>query len=260
MRVQRYDVPDVLRPGKFIQRYWDPCHTPVLDQEGDISYIIQLATDVTDKILAEQALYKSNMEQVETTEQIKSLNTELLATNVELRDTQQKLTLLNSKLEERVAKRTQELKRANEEQAAINERAAATNKELTEIQQRLIETNREVSAIAARLRISVESTGLGSWEYNPTTGNLFWSKECRQIFGLTEEQEVDFDTYTRHIHPDDQEWVIRRISETLQPDSSGKHELTHRILRFDNNELRWVKAKGTVEFEQGVATCFWEQF
>jgi hypothetical protein len=31
MRVQRYDVPDIDNPGNFIQRYWDPSHTPVLD-------------------------------------------------------------------------------------------------------------------------------------------------------------------------------------------------------------------------------------
>jgi PAS domain-containing protein len=31
MRVQRYDVPDGKNSGKFIQRYWDPMHTPVMD-------------------------------------------------------------------------------------------------------------------------------------------------------------------------------------------------------------------------------------
>lgn len=54
MRIQRYDVPDLKHPGQFIQRYWDPSHTPVLTPDGSIHYIIQLATDVTEKVLAQR--------------------------------------------------------------------------------------------------------------------------------------------------------------------------------------------------------------
>ena len=91
MRIQRYDVPDTQNPGKFITRYWDPSHTPVLDERGEVAYIIQLANNVTDKILTERALLKSQQEQVETLEQMKALNSELLMSNTELRETQQHL-------------------------------------------------------------------------------------------------------------------------------------------------------------------------
>ncbi|MGY3211508.1 PAS domain S-box protein [Mucilaginibacter sp. HD30] len=256
MRIQRYDVPDIDNPGNFIQRYWDPSHTPVLDSDGNITYIIQLATNVTDKILSERALLKSHMEQVETTEQIKALNADLLAANMDLRETQEQLNTLNGQLEERVAKRTHDLAQANEEQAAVNEEMAASNQELVEIQQHLVDSNREMAASASRLRMAVESTGLGTWDYLPSRESLHWSKECRNIFGISEEQAVDFDTYTRHIHPDDREWVMARINESLQPGSTGRYEVSHRITRFDNNEVRWVNAQGTVEFEQDVAVRF----
>jgi hypothetical protein len=109
MRIQRYDVPDRSRPGKFIARYWDPSHTPVLDKDGNVAYTIQLATNVTDKVTTEQALLQSQMEQVATMEQMKALNAELLHTNIELWETQQNLALLNTQLEERVVRRTREL-------------------------------------------------------------------------------------------------------------------------------------------------------
>jgi len=256
MRLQRYDVPDIDNPGSFIQRYWDPSHTPVLDSDGNISYIIQLATNVTDKILSERALLKSHMEQLETTEQIKALNAELLAANMDLRETQQQLNTLNGQLEERVANRTHDLAQANEEQVAVNEEMAATNEELVEIQQHLEESNREMMASASRLRMAVESTGLGTWEYLPPSENLYWSKECRNIFGLSEDECVDFNTYTQHIHPDDREWVMAWISDNLQPGSAGCYEISHRIIRFDNKEVRWVNAQGTVEFEQDIAVRF----
>jgi PAS domain S-box-containing protein len=256
MRVQRYDVPDAEHPGRFIQRYWDPSHTPVLDSEGNILYIIQLATNVTDKILAERALHQSHVEQLQTSEQIRALNDELLAANVQLRETQQQLTVLNGQLEQRVAKRTSELAEANEEQAAVNEEMAATNEELIQIQHHLKESNRELAASETRLRLAVESTGLGTWEYIPATGDLNWSKECREIFGLADNEQLDFETYVRQIYPDDREWVVARVRSSLQPGTAGRYELSHRIIRFDNHDVRWVRAQGTVQFEQEVATRF----
>jgi PAS domain S-box-containing protein len=263
MRVQRYDVPDLQNPGAFIQRYWDPCHTPILDEDGNISYIIQLATNVTDKITAEQAMLKSRLEQLQTAEQISGLNKELLIANIELRETQEQLYSLNRQLEERVVKRTDELATANEEQAAINEELTvmneeitATNEELTEIQQRLERNNRELEAGASRLRLAVESTGLGSWEYYPPTGELYWSKECRAIFGVASDGPVSFDTYALQIYPEDSGWVGEKIQASMQPGNNSRYEITHRIIRADNQEVRWVKAQGTVDFEQGKPTRF----
>jgi PAS domain S-box-containing protein len=261
MRVQRYDVPDQQNPGAFIQRYWDPCHTPVLDEDGNISYIIQMATNVTDKITADQAMLKSRLEQLETAEQISGLNKDLLIANIELREAQEQLYALNRQLEERVAKRTDELATANEEQAAINEELTvmneeitATNEELTEIQQRLEQINRELEVGASRLRLAVESTGLGSWEYYPLTGELYWSKECRAIFGVAPDVSVSFDTYAVLIHPEDNPWVSDKIQASMQPGNTSRYEITHRIIRADTLETRWVKAQGTVDFEQGKAT------
>jgi PAS domain S-box-containing protein len=208
-------------------------------------------------------MLKTRLEQLQTAEQISGLNTELLGANIELRETREQLYTLNRQLEERVAKRTDELATANEEQAAINEELTvmneeitATNEELTEIQHRLEHTNRELETGASRLRLAVESTGLGSWEYYPPTGELYWSKECRAIFGVAQDAALGFESYTRQIHPEDSAWVSEKIQASLQPGNNSRYEITHRIVLTDNQELRWVKAQGTVDFEQGKATRF----
>lgn len=38
-----------------------------------------------------------------------------------------------------------------------------------------------------RLRLAVEATGLGTWDFNPITGALRWSARCKAIFGLPPE-------------------------------------------------------------------------
>jgi PAS domain S-box-containing protein len=263
MPVQRYDVPDLNNPGTFIPRYWDPSHTPVLDESGEISYIIQLANNVTDKILTERALLKSQLKQAETMEQMKVLNQELLLTNIELRETKQNLSSLNTQLEERVARRTRELadsyheqQAVNEELAATNEEHATTNEELTDIQQRLVDANIELETSSSRLRMAIESTQLGTWDYNPVSGELYWSKECREIYGIPQDLPASFDLFSELIHPGDSGWVQQKIAASIEPELKGRYDLSYRINRFDNGETRWVKVKGTVYFKDDQAVRF----
>lgn len=45
--VQRYDVPD--EDGSFIKKYWNASNTPVLNDDGEVAYIIHTANDITDR-------------------------------------------------------------------------------------------------------------------------------------------------------------------------------------------------------------------
>lgn len=51
MPVQRYDVVDP-RGGKFQQRWWSPVNSPVLDEHGELDYIIHQVEDVTEFVLS----------------------------------------------------------------------------------------------------------------------------------------------------------------------------------------------------------------
>ncbi|WP_419701330.1 PAS domain-containing protein [Mucilaginibacter sp. NFX135] len=55
--ITRFDIPD--HEGKLQERYWDTAHTPVLDPDGDICYIIHHTQDVTEKVIAERNLIAS---------------------------------------------------------------------------------------------------------------------------------------------------------------------------------------------------------
>ena len=35
-----------------------------------------------------------------------------------------------------------------------------------------------------RLRLAIEATGLGTWDRNPTTGEMQWDERCKAVFGL----------------------------------------------------------------------------
>ncbi len=58
--VLRYDIPKPAEMGGgFDIRYWEASHTPVLDDEGNVEFIIQRTADVTERELARLALSES---------------------------------------------------------------------------------------------------------------------------------------------------------------------------------------------------------
>jgi len=114
MQIQRYDVPDRSNPGKFIQRYWDPSHTPVLNQNGEIAYIIQLAANVTDPALMRRQLAES-----QTAHEESLLEVDLLHSKLDL--AHQQLINLNVNLEKQIEDRTRELEDSEEKYRSLIE-------------------------------------------------------------------------------------------------------------------------------------------
>lgn len=59
MPVTRFDLPDEHDNGNLKERYWKTVNQPVLDNSGEIQYIIHRVTEVTDQVLRELQLEMS---------------------------------------------------------------------------------------------------------------------------------------------------------------------------------------------------------
>lgn len=100
-----------------------------------------------------------------------------------------------------------------------------------------------------RLKLAIELTDLGTWEWNPISGDLFWSEECRHIYGVTSDQEITFELFKELTHPDDRSRVLRVISDAMES-ADGIYEVTNRIIRYNDKTVRWIKVKGKVDFDE----------
>ena len=48
-----------------------------------------------------------------------------------------------------------------------------------------------------RFRMAVEATKLGTWEYDPVSQDLIWSRECRKIYGMDDDEKVDYSVFLK---------------------------------------------------------------
>jgi PAS domain S-box-containing protein len=56
---QRYDVPDPSAPGRFIERYWRPRNSAVLDANGHVQHLLHTVEDITDQMRAQHQVDES---------------------------------------------------------------------------------------------------------------------------------------------------------------------------------------------------------
>jgi PAS domain S-box-containing protein len=105
---------------------------------------------------------------------------------------------------------------------------------------------KELERTEARLRMAIESTQLGTWEYYPLTGELNWSEECKKIYGLPLSAEVTFEVFAEHIYRDDRDFVQKEIQKAMDPKGNNRYDITYRITRFDDGGVRWIRAQGKV--------------
>src|SRR5690606_24680536 len=60
----------------------------------------------------------------------------------------------------------------------------------------------------ARLRIALDTSGLGSWESNPQTGEIDCTTRCKTDLGLGPDAVLNHDVLLERVHPDDRASVI----------------------------------------------------
>ncbi len=92
----------------------------------------------------------------------------------------------------------------------------------------------------AKLVLSMEAGGLGSWEWDIKSDRVVWSPQTERMHGLAEGtftgSREEFGSY---IHPDDRERVAGEIAHTLAERTPTYH-IKYRFLRTDG-AVRWLE-------------------
>jgi len=118
---------------------------------------------------------------------------------------------------------------------------------LAEIEQLLEESN-------DRLKLAVDAAGLGTWDYNPLTGELMADSRFKEMFGLVSSDELDYGHFIKMIHHDDRHHLDYIIKQALNGVNTGEYEEVFRTVEPRDNNFRWIKFRGKAYFNtDGIA-------
>jgi PAS domain S-box-containing protein len=93
-----------------------------------------------------------------------------------------------------------------------------------------------------RFRLSQEAGGVGLWDWNLKTGELFWSDKIYDLFGVPREAKPTIDDFQNLIHPDDRA-AAQAAAETVWA-GTPKIQTEFRIVRPADGRVMWVASRG----------------
>ncbi|GLK66776.1 PAS domain-containing protein [Hansschlegelia plantiphila] len=98
---------------------------------------------------------------------------------------------------------------------------------------------------AVKLRLALEATRVGLFDYDVRAGRLDWDARTRELFWEPEDTVVTYaDNFLASLHPDDRDAVDAAVRAALDPAGSGVFEHEHRVVSPDGSETRWISARG----------------
>jgi PAS domain S-box-containing protein len=114
--------------------------------------------------------------------------------------------------------------------------------------QKLMERENLLTLSTQRLELMLQSAGAGTWDWDMASGELKWSDELFQLFGLNPaDAEANFDAWTKAVHPGDREFASSLIEIAIRDKIPLQSE--YRVVH-PNGDVRWINALGNTTYDQ----------
>jgi PAS domain S-box-containing protein len=119
------------------------------------------------------------------------------------------------------------------------------NEELNQTNRELAEARKNAEINVARMKMALEASKSGAWDWDILKNTFYWSDEFLQLFGLPENTIPGFEAWTKALHPDDVEMASAKIQEAIENRTELLND--YRII-LPNKEIRWIRATGHADY------------
>jgi PAS domain S-box-containing protein len=130
---------------------------------------------------------------------------------------------------------------------AFNSMTNQLRQSLQDLEQRFADLKQTEEALRSseeRLRMALEGASDGIWDWNPQTGQAYFSPCYYTMMGYEPgEFPASYESWRRLLHPDDVEATERAVQQAVEEHSSFAVEFR---FRAKNGEWRWILARGKV--------------
>ncbi|MEH1969624.1 hybrid sensor histidine kinase/response regulator [Nostoc sp.] len=116
---------------------------------------------------------------------------------------------------------------------------------LQQLQQEIAERQQVEASLKKseeRLRLALEVSQMGLWDWNIVTNQVIWSENYELLFGvLPGSFDGPYETFQKCVYPEDKQSVMQGIAHALEQKTDYNDEF--RIVRADQS-VHWISAKG----------------
>ncbi|MGA0558143.1 PAS domain-containing sensor histidine kinase [Larkinella sp. VNQ87] len=113
------------------------------------------------------------------------------------------------------------------------------------------EYQQELERALEQIRLSKEAAQLGTFDLDLVTGKLVWDERCRTLFGISHLDAVSYEKdFVMGLHPEDRQRILAIIQNAfVKSISNGDYDVEYRTVGVEDQQVRWVRAKGKVYFD-----------
>ncbi len=115
---------------------------------------------------------------------------------------------------------------------------------LTDISARVLDEERRRKS-SERYELVAQGANAGIWDYDLTTGSMYFSPHYQKILGYEEHEfQGTAESWRRYVHPEDHELAVSIAQDCIKGESCG-FEVEYRMLHKDGTH-RWIMSRGTI--------------
>ncbi|SEB05351.1 PAS domain-containing protein [Pedobacter hartonius] len=120
----------------------------------------------------------------------------------------------------------------------------------TDVTEQVI-SRKQLQRAEGMLRLSIEAANVGTWFLNNKTREFFVSAQLKELFGYQAGDEISYMDAIAHIPESHRSDVLKAMGSATVSDTHYNIEFP--IIANGDGNLRWVKALGKIETENGGA-------
>ncbi|MEG4806811.1 response regulator [Microcoleus sp. F8-D3] len=111
-----------------------------------------------------------------------------------------------------------------------------------QLRENYAKTSAQLAISEERLRLAIEASKMGTWDWNLLTGDVVWSEGHELLFGLEKGSFAGtYEAFFSCIHPDDQSSVARALGFALENKIEYNYEF--RVI-WPDGSLHWIAGRG----------------
>lgn len=94
-----------------------------------------------------------------------------------------------------------------------------------------------------RLELAAEAANMGLWDWNIISGEVLWSDQCKAHYGIPPETEMTYELFLQALHPEDRDQVVASLNRAVE-EHTDYNEIKRTI--WQDGSIHWTNSRAKV--------------